>query len=178
MSDRIGTTPPEIPRRSMLGMFVAAATWVGALLAIPLTRFALFPLRRVSAQAGWSDLGPVETFLSSKSPIVKPLSIERKDGWNVTTNQQSVYVIAAKPGESPRVLSAVCPHLGCTVQWSQDRDQFNCPCHGGEYTADGSRLAGPPNRGMDELPARVQDGRLYVQFHSYRQLQATKEVLD
>ena len=138
----------------------------------------MFPLRKQGGQAGWSDLGPVTAFLESKTPIVKPISIERKDGWNVTVSQQSVYVLAANAGAPPRVLSSVCPHLGCTVQWSPERDQFNCPCHGGEYATDGSRLAGPPNRGMDELPVRVQDGHLYVQFHSYRQLQATKEALD
>ena len=101
----------------------------------------------------------------------------RVDGWKATKEKTTTWVVKNGP-QSAVAFSPQCPHLGCTVQWTQDRDQFNCPCHGGEYSADGSRLAGPPNRGMDELPARVQDGRLYVQFHSYKQLQATKEVLD
>jgi hypothetical protein len=78
----------------------------------------------------------------------------------------------------PRVLSSICPHLGCTVQWRAEKDRFICPCHGGTYAPDGARLAGPPNRGMDELPTRIQNGRLAVRFEYFKQLAATKEVLD
>src|SRR5580704_17287298 len=107
-----------VPRRSTIAFFVVAATWIGAVLAIPLARFALFPLRKRGEQVGWTDLGPVEPFMNSNMPVARPVNIERKDGWQVTSGQQSVYVLAAKAGEKPRVVSAVCPHLGCTVQWS------------------------------------------------------------
>lgn len=123
-------------------------------------------------------MGPLERFSQSGTVIIQPITIERADGWRVTTNQQSVYVVASASGDTPRVLSAVCPHLGCTVQWDSEQDRFRCPCHGAEYGSDGVRLAGPANRGMDELPVSIRDGKLYVQYHSYRQLRPTKELLD
>ncbi len=44
------------------------------------------------------------------------------------------------------VVSAVCSHLGCTVQWKQDKGEFACPCHGSRFRADGSNFAGPAPR--------------------------------
>jgi cytochrome b6-f complex iron-sulfur subunit len=44
------------------------------------------------------------------------------------------------------VVSAVCTHLGCTVQWKQDKGEFACPCHGSRFRADGSNFAGPAPR--------------------------------
>jgi menaquinol-cytochrome c reductase iron-sulfur subunit len=175
------STPTErngVPRRSFFGVLIAASTsWVGAVLAIPLVRLALFPLRDESSQSGWSDLGPVENFTHSTTPISQAVNIERRDGWQVSTTDQTVYVIPGPAGQ-PRALSSVCPHLGCTVQWRAEKDLFICPCHGGTYAPDGARLAGPPNRGMDELPTRIENGRLAVRFQYFKQLAATKEILE
>lgn len=41
--------------------------------------------------------------------------------------------------------SAVCPHLGCIVQWNSVEKMWNCPCHGSRFFCDG-RLAGGPAR--------------------------------
>ena len=46
------------------------------------------------------------------------------------------------------VLSAVCTHLGCTVQWNQEKREFACPCHGSHFDADGSVLSGPAPRAL------------------------------
>ena len=42
-------------------------------------------------------------------------------------------------------LSAVCSHLGCTVQYEPDADRIHCACHGGVYNAyTGANVSGPP----------------------------------
>lgn len=41
--------------------------------------------------------------------------------------------------------SAVCPHLGCVVQWNSGERMWHCPCHGSRFFCDG-RLAGGPAR--------------------------------
>ena len=177
ISEKAWTPEQAVARRSVLAFLIAGASWICGLIAIPLARFALLPQRQQGSQAEWSDMGAVGTFAQLKAPLARPISFERRDGWQITAIQQTVYLVPTQ-GAQPRVLSAACPHLGCTVQWNPQREQFDCPCHGGRYASDGTRLAGPPNRNMDELPSRIQDGHLYVQFHSFRQLLATKETLD
>jgi Rieske Fe-S protein len=34
------------------------------------------------------------------------------------------------------------------VHWNQAERTWDCPCHGGRYTADGRRFAGPPTRDL------------------------------
>ncbi len=60
------------------------------------------------------------------------------------------------------VLSAVCTHLGCIVQWQKDRQQFLCPCHAGRYTETGEVISGPPPRPLPKLPFSVSNGIITV----------------
>jgi cytochrome b6-f complex iron-sulfur subunit len=46
-------------------------------------------------------------------------------------------------------ISLVCTHLGCTVE--QTGDGFSCPCHGSEYSIDGSVLRGPAQKPLPTL---------------------------
>jgi cytochrome b6-f complex iron-sulfur subunit len=63
-------------------------------------------------------------------------------------------------------LSAVCTHLGCTVQYQPDQHRIFCACHGGVYDSrTGANVAGPPPKplkryevqliGEDALVSRV-----------------------
>jgi Rieske Fe-S protein len=115
-----------------------------------------------SAEA-WSDVAEL-TELSGGSPVLKKISADHVTGWAVTQQEHQVYVL---PGNNNQVISAICPHEGCEVAWEQDSKRFSCPCHESYFSPDGSRLTGPARRGLDPLPARVQDGKLQVQFQSF-----------
>ena len=61
------------------------------------------------------------------------------------------------------VVSAVCTHLGCTVQWKQGRHEFACPCHGSRFHEDGANFAGPAPRPLAwHAVALAPDGYLEV----------------
>lgn len=60
------------------------------------------------------------------------------------------------------LLSAVCSHQGCLVEWAGDQDAFVCPCHRGTYSHTGAVLEGPPPRPLERLPVEVRDGQVYV----------------
>lgn len=58
-------------------------------------------------------------------------------------------------------ISLVCPHLGCTVNLTEDG--FACPCHGSHFHADGSLLSGPADRQLSLLRLEeTADGRLIL----------------
>jgi menaquinol-cytochrome c reductase iron-sulfur subunit len=164
-------------RRSfVVSLFGLSGAAVSALLAIPLVRFVTYPLRKNAAGTTWSDVGPVEDFASLTAPVAKTITLERRDAWQSTSSQTAVYVLPSKAGQF-RILSPICPHLGCSVRWVGDEKKFVCPCHSGSFTADGERIAGPPPRSMDALESKVENGVLKVRYQYFRQLVPNKEVM-
>jgi menaquinol-cytochrome c reductase iron-sulfur subunit len=164
-------------RRSfLLALFGLSGAAVSALLAFPLVRFLTYPLRKSATDTTWSDVGPVQDFASLTAPIAKTITLERRDAWQTTSSQTAVYVLPSKAGQF-RILSPICPHLGCSVRWVGDQDKFICPCHSGSFTADGERIAGPPPRSLDALESKVEDGVLKVRYQYFRQLVPNKEAM-
>lgn len=113
------------------------------------------------------DVGDLREFAAVGEPIRKTINFKQRDGWREVVSAQSVYVTHAADGQLV-VLSAICPHLGCSVSWQNGQDKFVCPCHGGEFKADGLRILGPPPRAMDRLPTQQKDGKLQVHFEYFR----------
>jgi menaquinol-cytochrome c reductase iron-sulfur subunit len=169
----VSDSVPE--RRSFLrNLFVAVGGLVTATLAIPLARFATFPLRAKEDETSWSDVGKIDEFASLAEPVARTIDVQRIDGWRSSMAHDGVYVVPAGNGKL-KVLSSVCPHLGCALRWIEQKDSFICPCHGGTFTSTGVHVSGPPLRAMDELESKVENGVLKVRFQYFRQLDAEKE---
>lgn len=163
-------------RRSFLGGLLSVGiSGVAALLSVPLVRFSLHPLWRTTSDVLWSEVGAEDQFTSA-APVKVLVTVEQRDGWRRMLSSKPVYVVKAADGR-PRVLSSVCPHLGCTITWSDTRNQFVCPCHVGVFAAEGALVSGPPPRGMDELESTVENGTLKVRYQYFRQLVPTREVI-
>jgi menaquinol-cytochrome c reductase iron-sulfur subunit len=164
-------------RRSFLGALLAVGgLFVSALLSVPLIRFALFPLLRRTTELKGSPVGALTDFSSSTEPVMRTIQIEQVDGWRKVVTEKAVYVTKDPQGRL-RVLTSICPHLGCTVPWNKDKGQFICPCHGATFSPDGARVSGPSLRGMDTLETSVHDGQFQVRFQYFRQLVSDKEVI-
>jgi Rieske Fe-S protein len=54
---------------------------------------------------------------------------------------------------SLEALSAICPHLGCVVNWNSVEQTWDCPCHGSRFDRAGRVLNGPAISGLE--PAAI-----------------------
>ena len=166
-----------VSRRSFFGALLGiGSAAMGAILAVPVLRYVLYPLYSKATGSGWSDVGEVADFSSSKEPVRKTITFTQRDGWREIDSAQSVYVTRGDDGKLV-VLSAICPHLGCSISWQVGQNKFVCPCHGGEFKANGLRILGPPPRAMDSLPTQVNNGKLQVHFEYFRSNVPNQETI-
>lgn len=167
-----------ISRRSFFGALLGVGgVAMSALLAAPVLRYVLYPLYSNSSLSRWSKVGLVDQLPAPGSPPVKKeITFRRLDGWRETVTTESVYLERTAEGKV-RILSSICPHLGCTVQWNASRDKFLCPCHGSVFARDGKHVAGPSRRGMDPLPTEQKEGDLLVHFEYFREDVPNREVV-
>ncbi|GAC1652397.1 MAG: menaquinol-cytochrome c reductase iron-sulfur subunit [Acidobacteriaceae bacterium] len=164
-------------RRSFLAALLGiGSVGVGAVLAVPVLRYVLYPIYAAATGSEWSDVGDVTEFVQGTAPVRKTVTFTRRDGWREVVSAQSVYVSRAQDG-SFQVLSAICTHLGCSVSWQATQNNFVCPCHGGVFSNKGERISGPPPRPMDSLRTQVKDGKLQVHFEYFRSNVRNQEKL-
>jgi menaquinol-cytochrome c reductase iron-sulfur subunit len=164
-------------KRSFLAALLGVgAAGVGAVLALPVVRFVLYPLLAKTTEIQWSDIGAVSDLQPGAAPMKRLIQVEQRDGWRKLISEKAVYVVQDQRGKL-KVLSPICPHLGCSVAWDDGSNHFVCPCHGGTFAGDGTRISGPPPRSMDELETKVEGGVLKVHYEYFRQLAPSRQVL-
>ena len=77
------------------------------------------------------------------------------------------------PQALPKVYTEECPHLGCSVDFKEDRKQFVCPCHNSTFAKDGKRInpeSAVAPRDLDELvDVEIRnDNELWVIYKKFR----------
>jgi glycine/D-amino acid oxidase-like deaminating enzyme/nitrite reductase/ring-hydroxylating ferredoxin subunit len=76
-----------------------------------------------------------------------PDDLARGEGRILSVDGQKVAVYCDDAGQL-HGMSPVCRHMGCIVGWNALDRTWDCPCHGGRYAADGTRIYGPPTRSL------------------------------
>ena len=64
--------------------------------------------------------------------------------------------VAVYKDESRKVhtYSAICPHMGCVLQWNGDEKTFDCPCHGSRFSKEGTVINGPALSNLERIEIR------------------------
>lgn len=77
-------------------------------------------------------------------------SIDPGEGRVIRRGASPVAVARDRDG-TRHVVSAVCTHTYCIVEWNDAECSWDCPCHGSRFEPDGRVLEGPAT---DDLPPR------------------------
>lgn len=167
-------------RRRALTVLAAAGCAGASVAAFSAARLATAPATQSSGDAKWIAVAKLAD-LPEGVPRRLRVVADRIDGYATerAVALGSVYVV--RKGDTVTALSAVCPHLGCTVDLAPDGTQFFCPCHTSFFGKDGSIVPGKPNkalRGMDPLPSRVTaEKTVEVQWQRFQLGTSSREVL-
>jgi len=86
-------------------------------------------------------------------------SVPRGTGRILDLQGQRVAAYRHSDGELT-LLSPVCTHLGCQVEWNDTDHTWDCPCHGSRFAPTGDVLSGPAEKRLAEsaLDERTIDG--------------------
>jgi Rieske Fe-S protein len=175
-------TPPaeRYPRSKFLeASTLGLGAVIGGLVTVPALGFMVAPAFLKQGQKD-HDIGPVTNFPEGTFVITTWTS----DLAQGEVSRRTAFVrynglLGTQP--SYTIISNHCAHLGCPVQPNGPLDNkktkqfadvtliptvsiagFGCPCHGGQYSTEGNRTAGPPVRSLDRYAFSIRNGRLFL----------------
>ncbi len=88
-------------------------------------------------------------------------AFEKDSGKIIRFGSKPVIVIRTASGDV-RAFSAICTHLGCTVQFRKDLGTIWCACHNGKYDLNGKNISGPPPRPLDVYKAIIKGDEIII----------------
>lgn len=185
------TAPPEAPlvtysrSRFLEASTIGLGAAIGAIVTVPVLGFTVLP-SFIDVQEGEADLGPIENFPEGEYVIASYLAVPEQGEVSRRTsfvryNGMTEHPTTGQLEPSFTILYSRCVHLGCPVQPNGPIDEnakveidgielrpvlaqsFGCPCHGGQYDAEGNRTAGPPVRSLDRYTFSIRNGRLILE---------------
>ena len=161
---------PAPERRAALRTLVTlGGVAYAAALAVPAARFLAAPDGAHDAGgARWIRVGKLDDLVEG-TPLRLSLRGDERDAFTMSRDRELGSVWLLRRGATVSALSAVCPHLGCSIDLAADHRSFACPCHASRFALDGAPESGPSPRALDPLAARVVDGIVEVDFRRYRQ---------
>lgn len=196
--------PPSSPpnRRSFLEFAThGLGALFAAILGAPAVGYLLDPVRRPIRA---SDFRLVEGVrldqLRENEPVQGAIRASRRDGWTLHPSDVigRVWVVKRRAGafdierlrtanQADRdsellVMTTICPHLGCSVNYNGTN--FACPCHSAEFEKTGDRRdseqhQNPALRGMDSLEWQIDaedPQRIVVRYQRFKTSIAEKVV--
>ena len=120
----------------------------------------IFRPGRVSPVTGFSQ------FIKENAQVVKHFVVDRivpeeleslaelaPGEATIASYKDRKLAIYKNPDGTSQVLSPVCPHAKCFVQWNETEKSWDCPCHGSRFGPGGEVLTGPAVTGLKPIDA-------------------------
>jgi cytochrome b6-f complex iron-sulfur subunit len=147
MAGTSGTGSPTRRRFVNWLLGTSAAGYVAAVI-YPITRYLIPPKSAESSAMSVTLPFPASEVLPNSG---RAFRFGNKPGLLVRTDADEL-----------RAFSAVCTHLGCTVQFREDLSQIWCACHNGHFDLTGRNVQGPPPRPLDVYDVNVRGDEIVV----------------
>jgi len=138
-------------RRAFLAAAGAAGIGYAAALAYPIYRYLASPAEMA---ANTSAITEVTLKDAQKLPAGSALMFKFGSSPAMLIHHQDGSWVA---------FSAVCTHLGCTVQFEPQMNRIHCACHGGVYDPrTGANVSGPPPKPLKLFKVALNDAGVLV----------------
>lgn len=158
-------------RRTLLGrMSGLLATVCAAVVGVPAVRFLIAPLYENKSKRSVVQRVARLDQLRVGEPVQFNVLGSRRDAWTLyPKGNLGIVWLVRRTSESTApqdakvdAYSAECPHLGCTIQRSASKAEFDCPCHKAVFDFSGDAVdtrtrgyVNPAPRSMDALTCHV-----------------------
>jgi len=136
--------------------------------------------RRVFLQKLWKGLGVVASievvavffgFLFSgkkddqtlkPKQLIEAGNVESFKENSVTVFRGGRFYLARLLDGGFMALSLRCTHLGCSINWEEDKNRFICPCHSSAFYINGEVQNPPAPSALDHFPILIENGIVKV----------------
>ena len=124
----------------------------------PVIDYLVDPALRAGAKEAWIPIGKLDS-IPIDTPTPFSFTRTKVNGWERTGTSFGGFIIRKSPDSKDiLILSSRCTHLGCSINWHADANEFICPCHDARFSKEGKVLDGPPPRPLDQYSDFKLDG--------------------
>jgi len=82
--------------------------------------------------------------------------------YDEVTFPTDVLIVISEGSQAATVFLRRSPHGGCLLLWDPENNRIHDPCFGSKFDLTGQFISGPSRRNLDQLPADVRDGIIWV----------------
>lgn len=144
--DEKNAAQPSLSRRNFLKAGLGTLATVAAL------EFGAIGIKYLKSRAEETQVGGLVT--AGKLENFPPGSV-------TSFEQAGFYLVRTAEGDLLAV-NARCPHLGCSVSWQPQKEQFICPCHASSFDQYGNYESPPVPRPLDIYAVVIEEDIVLV----------------
>ena len=156
----------RISRRDFIKVTTGAVGGlIGAAIGVPAVAYLIDPAFEGRREGSLGRRSASWTISRSARPTRSRSPCTKVNGWERTATSYGGFVM--RKSEDPNdilILSSRCTHLGCRVNWNEEKQAFPVPLPRCQFQQDGEVLGGPPPRPLDRYDEfqRDEDGILEI----------------